>query len=146
MEPSLIVAAYGPVHIVVYERDPDIVSIDKAATYQRRLHGEVQRPVSLLTVVKAGLNMPKSEVRQHSAELMRANASWTNCAAIVAPQVGLWTSAAMSVVAGLNVLSRASIPLRLFTDAGKAAAWTLASGELESGWVQDLAAKITDLA
>ena len=146
MEPSLIVAAYGPVHIVAYERDPDIESIDKAATFQRGLHGEQGRSLCLLTVVKAGLSMPALPVREHSAKLMRANAAWTECAAIVAPRAGLWTSAAMSFVAGLNVLSRASIPLRLFTDQLKAARWTLEKGGLESSWAPDLAARIADLA
>ena len=144
-EPALVVADFGPVHIVVYERDPEIETIDRAMRFQRELHDSLGRSLSLVTLVKAGLNMPESDVRQHSAKLMRDNASWVNSAAVVVPESGLWTSAVMSVMAGLNLLSRASIPLRMFTDRGKASAWTLTHGDLPMAWQAPLESALADL-
>lgn len=145
VEPGLVVAAFGSVHIVHYERDPVIETIDRAMSLQRRLYEEVQRPLSLVTLIRSGLSMPETEVRQHSARLMRDNAAWVTGAAIVAPESGLWTSAVMSVVAGLNILSRASIKLRMFTDRDKASAWTLRTGELPSEWQGPLSAALDEL-
>ncbi len=145
VEPSLVVAAFGPVHIVVHEKDPETESIDKAMAFQRALHDKLRISLSLVTLVRAGFSMPEAAVRQYSAKLTRDNADWVNSAAVVVPESGLWTSQVMSVLAGLSLLSRASIPLRMFTDRIRATAWTLERGDLPLGWQTALEASLAEL-
>ena len=145
MEPGLVVGAFGSVHLVVYERDPDIESIDRAEAFQGELFRHTRRALNLITLVKTGLSVPSAEVRRHSAKLMRVNKGQVKSAAVVIPQRGLWTSTMMSAMAGLNLLSRAPINLRLFTDRDSATSWTLKQGEMPASWHGNLQACLDEL-
>ena len=140
MEPGLVVGAFGSVHLVLYERDPDIESIDKAEGFQGELFRHTHGQLNLITLIKTGLSVPSPEVRRHSAKLMQVNKGQVKSAAVVIPQSGLWTSTMMSAMAGLNLLSRAPINLRLFTDRDKATRWPLKQGLMPLSWQGNLRA------
>jgi hypothetical protein len=124
VEPHLVIASCGPVHLTHYRGPLTLPLLELADGHHQkliRLHGRT----AVFGVIEPGLPIPSADVRARSTALIEQNGAHVAAAALMLPGDGFWVSAARSVITASFFLARQPYPSKCFGEVHEAAKYAV---------------------
>ena len=148
-DPRFCVAAHDRLIVIIWGRDPQRQDLE-GLTLKQREHVAAHGHCVTLTVIRAKLSVRVSDgTREASADNFREFSGLNKGAAVVVEGGGLWASLIRSVMTGIQMLSFAVLPQKMFDSIEEAAHWVACRPGLEpplSAEVDAIIAEIHELA
>ena len=131
-EPGFAIASASVVIVVVWGREARAEDIAQLSAVQRLTIGRHGR-CAVVNVIRAGLSLSVDpSVREASAANIREFEGASLAASLVVEAGGLRAAFFRSVLAGIQMVSRAPLAQGVFSTIEEALAWTLATPGLDS--------------
>jgi hypothetical protein len=125
---GLTLLGFRDVLVVVWRQTPTQSALGRLAALLNPFAARHPAGVAIIVVIEEGLAMPEGPVRERMARDMKRHEGFTRSMALVFEGQGFMAALVRSAVAGIHLLSRQTVPVKVCGTVDEAAWWTAKVG------------------